>query len=99
MIEQLAVESEPASLFQDTARLTYRTGQSKSLRNSHRIRPHQYGRSDFQQLGCLLKDFRLETELPERQRGGQAANAATDNSDSHQVSSFLIQFSVVVQFG
>src|SRR2546422_9100541 len=35
------------------------------MQNAHRIRPHYYRRPDFQQLGRLLKDFRLETELPQ----------------------------------
>src|SRR5438034_3624603 len=73
--------------------LTNALAYPKSMQNAHRIRPHYYGRSDFEQLGRLLKDFRRETELPQRQRRGQAANAATDDSDSHQVFSRSVHFS------
>jgi hypothetical protein len=30
------------------------------VQNAHRIRPHQYGRSDFPQRRRLFKDFRLK---------------------------------------
>ena len=73
--------------------LTNRLGQPESMQDAHGIRPHQDGRSRFQQLGRLLKNYRLETELPQRQRRGQAANAATDYSDSHQVYSRSVHFS------
>src|SRR5947208_16372077 len=93
MIEQLAVELEPTSLFQDSAILTYRTGKSESMQNAHRIRPHQYGRSHLQQGWRLLKDFGLESEPPECQCRRQAANATADNRDSHQVYSRSDHFS------
>src|SRR2546430_2924559 len=54
------------------------------MQNAHGIRPHQYGRSHLQQGRRLFEDFRLETELPQRQRRRQAANATANNSDSHQ---------------
>jgi hypothetical protein len=43
------------------------------MQNAHRVWPHDDGRFDFPQLGSLLEDFWLETELPERPRSGQAA--------------------------
>src|SRR2546425_9716559 len=54
------------------------------MQTAHGIRPHQYAPSPLQQGRRLFEDFRLETELPQRQRRRQAANATANNSDSHQ---------------
>src|SRR4030095_16440350 len=55
------------------------------MQNAHRIGPDDYRRSHLEQLRRLLEDLRFKAELLQRQRGGQTANAAADDSDSHQL--------------
>ena len=55
------------------------------MQHAHRIRPHQDGGAHLQQFGRLFKNRRLESELPQRQRRGQAADSTANNCDAHEV--------------
>src|SRR5262249_1343036 len=85
LIQSPSVGIQRDALFQHSAVLPNCVRYSELIENAHRIRPHQYGRTNFQKFRRLLKNPRLESELPYRKRRGQAANTAANDRDAHRL--------------
>jgi hypothetical protein len=75
--------TQPKCLFQNGAALANCFRQPQATQDAHRVWPHQNRRAHFQQFRRLFKYRRLETASPQRQRRGQAANAAANDRNAH----------------
>src|SRR6516162_5999032 len=53
----------------------------QSAQDAHRVRAHVDAATNLRELGGLLVDIYGETCLPQRQRGGETADATADNGD------------------
>src|SRR5215472_2634530 len=54
---------------------------SQSAQDAHRVRAHVDAATDLGKFGGLLVDIYGKTCLPQRQRGGETADATADNGD------------------
>ena len=64
-------------------------GEAQPAQDAHRVRPHVDAAADLGQLGRLLVDIDLEAGLAQRQRGGEAADAAADHRDPERRAQWL----------
>ena len=63
--------------------------EAQSAQDAHRVRTHVDAATDLGKLGRLLIDVDLEAGLAQRQRGGEATDAATNNGDPERYDSPL----------
>ena len=74
-------------------------GEAQPAQDAHRIRAHVDAAADLGELGRLLVDVDLEPGSAQRQRGGEAADAAADHRDPERCAGPLRKIFVLVHGG